>query len=68
MWTLFLIWLAGGFANLGVLDGIMNVEGGKADVEVKIIKFIQSWYAFGMILGIMLAEIGKNTEKEKNKF
>jgi hypothetical protein len=65
MWTLFLIWLAGGFASLGLLQGILTVEKGGVDTEVKVMKFIQSWYSFGVLIGIIIAEIGKNLEEKK---
>lgn len=64
MLTLFFIWLAGGFASLGALLGVTKVEDAYIENEVKITKFVQSWYAFGVLIGIMLGEIGKNTEKK----
>lgn len=64
MWTLFIIWLAGGFASLGALHGVTKVEDGEIENEVMISKFAQSWYAFGLLVGIMLGEIGNSTKKE----
>lgn len=64
MFTLIVVWLAGGFASLGVLNGVTKVEDAYVSIEVKISKFVQSWYAFAELIGIMLAEIGKNSEKK----
>lgn len=66
MITIFVIWLAGGFASLGLLNGILNVEDSQVEPETKIIKFLQSWYSFGVLLGIILGEIGKNSNDDEN--
>lgn len=63
MWVLFLIWVAGGLASIGLLKGILKVEDGEVDNETILVKFIQSWYSFGVLLGIILGEIGGNTKK-----
>jgi len=64
MWTLFLFWLAGGFATIGYLKGISIVEEGVIiDTKTMFIKFMQSWYAYGVIQGIMNTEIGKSFKK-----
>lgn len=63
MITIFAIWLAGGLASLGLLKGILTVEGGDVESETILIKFLQSWYSFGVLLGIILGEIGKSLEK-----
>lgn len=65
MWTLFIIWIAGGFAALGALHGITKVEDAYIENDVKIQKFVQSWYAFGELIGILLGEIGKNSSEKK---
>jgi hypothetical protein len=65
MFTLFFIWLAGGFAALGAVAGVAKVEDANINPEVKIEKFVQSWYAFGVLIGIMLAEIGQNTKEKQ---
>lgn len=65
MLTLLIIWLAGGIANLGMLKGIMTVEGNEINNDVKIRRFIESWYAFGVILGIMITEINKNIRNKE---
>lgn len=66
MWTLLVIWLAGGFATIGGLKGIETVEGtGKIENEVYLLKFIQSWYAFGMLIIILLTEIGNQISKKE---
>lgn len=62
MWVLFLIWIAGGLASIGLLKGILKVEGGIVENETILIKFLQSWYSFGVLLGIILGEIGNNTK------
>jgi hypothetical protein len=62
MFTLFFIWLAGGFASLGAVAGVAKVEDAYISPEVKFEKFVQSWYAFGLLVGIMIAEIGQNTK------
>lgn len=65
MWVLFVIWLAGGFASIGALNGITMVSETKIDKEVYLVKFLQSWFAFGTIILIMLSEIGENLEKKQ---
>ncbi len=65
MWTLFLIWLAGAVATYGVLQGILIVEDTGIDTETKFIKALQSWYAFGVLIGIMLAEVGRQKEERE---
>ena len=59
MVTLFLLWLTGGVLSLGLLSGISYVEKTKTDNYSKFIIFIKSWYSFGFMLGITIAEIGK---------
>jgi hypothetical protein len=65
MFTLLIIWVAGGFASLGALHGVTKVEDAYISNEVKISKFVQSWYAFGELVGIMLGEIGNKKSEEK---
>lgn len=69
MWSLILVWLAGGFATLGCLDAVSRFEGTKINTDIYISKFIQSWYAFGMMIFILLTEIGKKIDEisEKNE-
>lgn len=68
---LFAIWAAGGLAAIGALKGISTVEETPLNSEVYIGNFAQSWYAFGLIISILLGEIGKQTadktEKTENK-
>ena len=65
MLTLLIVWLAGGFASLGALHGITKVEDTTLENEVKLRKFLESWYAFGELLGILLGEIGKNSSPKE---
>lgn len=59
------IWVAGGFAAIGALKGISVVEETQLNSEVYTQKFLESWYAFGQILTILLAEIGKQIIENK---
>jgi hypothetical protein len=61
------IWLAGGFAAIGALKGISTVIKEDIAMEVYIKNFVQSWYAFGEILLIMLSEIGNHIAKNKEE-
>jgi len=61
------IWAAGGFAAIGALKGISTVENTPLDNEIYTAKFTQSWYAFGLILTILLAEIGQRTSEKTEK-
>jgi hypothetical protein len=61
------IWAAGGFAAIGALKGISIVEDTALNTEVYQAKFFQSWYAFGQIITILLAEIGKQTAEKTEK-
>jgi hypothetical protein len=63
------IWLAGGFATWGTLTAIDIIEGNegenKIDQETLQMKFIQSWYAFGQIIMVVLLEIGTKVDNIK---
>jgi len=61
------IWAAGGFAAIGALKGISTVENTPLNDEVYRAKFLESWYAFGQILTILLAEIGNRTTEKTEK-
>lgn len=67
IFTLIGIWAAGGFASIGALKGLSMVDGQQIDNEICKEKFLLSWYAFGQIILIMLAEVGNkipdNTKK-----
>jgi hypothetical protein len=68
MWTLLIIWLAGGFATVGGLKGIALVSGSdEIDTGIYISKFVQSWYAFGMLTTIILTEIGQQIDNKNEK-
>lgn len=64
MLTILTIWIAGGFAAIGALKGISVVTESTIPNEEYIYKFIQSWYAFGQIILIMLAELGNILTKK----
>jgi hypothetical protein len=64
-WTLLLIWIAGGLATVGGLKGVALVqETDDISTEIYLLKFAQSWYAFGMLVAIMLSEIGNQIAKK----
>jgi hypothetical protein len=58
------IWAAGGFAAIGALKGVSTVDGSQISNEVYLQKFSQSWYAFGMVILILLTEIGNHLDKK----
>jgi hypothetical protein len=58
MWVLLTIWIAGGFASLGILNGIIYAdENTKSNFNSQITAFLKSWYAFGFMIGILINEI-----------
>lgn len=67
MFALIGIWLAGGFASIGALKGVSVVEKQDIATEVYTAKFVQSWFAFGEILLIMLSEIGNKVAESKEE-
>lgn len=65
MWTLFVIYLAGCFATFGGMKAIEEVSGNKIESETFLKKSILSWYGFGMLVLMMLAEIGEQIDKNR---
>ena len=61
------IWAAGGFVSIGALKGVSVVEKSDITSEIYIVKFIQSWYAFGEIVLIMLSEIANQISENLKK-
>jgi hypothetical protein len=64
MWTLLLIYLAGAVATWGGMNGISLVSGEEIDPETLIKKSLLSWYGFGMLILIVLSEIGQQIDKK----
>jgi len=63
-WTLFGIYLAGVFATAGALKGISIVEKTEPDNEVFFKTVLQSWYSFGILMTLMITEIGEKIENK----
>jgi len=64
MWTLFFLYIAGVFASAGALKGISIVEKTEVENEVYYKTVLQSWYSFGVLITLMISEIGEKIENK----